>query len=102
MGMFDFAKITAIIGLVLQVVQMIEKLLPGLGGKEKKEAALRFTHQTLGEGGAPTDAGTAAIVGRSIDTVVSTLHDIGVFKHKAEKAEKEEKDPKKDKEKKEK
>jgi len=75
---------------------MIEKLLPGLGGKEKKEAALRFTHQTLGEGGAPTDSGTAAIVGRSIDTVVSTLHDIGVFKHKAEK------DPKEDKEKKEK
>ncbi len=92
--MFDFSRIVAIIGIVLQVVQMIERLLPGLGGSEKKEAATRFTNQTLGECGAPVDSGTAAIVGKSIDVVVKTLHEIGVFKHKAEKAEK---DPKKEK-----
>jgi len=79
--MFDFSRIAAIIGIVWQVVQMIEQVLVGQSGAMKKEAVVRVVNQTLGDAGAPTVAGDAEIIGKSIDTAVEVFNRFKVFSH---------------------
>ncbi len=76
-----FSRIAGIIGIVWQVVQMIERVLVGQPGALKKEAVTRVVNQTLGDAGAPPVAGDAEIIGKSIDTAVEVFNRFKVFSH---------------------
>ena len=76
-----FSRITAIIGIVWQVVQMIEQVLIGQPGARKKEAVTKVVAQTLSEAGAPLKDNDGEIVSRAIDKAVGVFNDFGVFSH---------------------